>query len=57
MGHIAHLRNQFNSMNRSEQSYDYIYHEIDPVDFVNVFLQFCYHLPLEKGVALQFEQT
>ena len=24
MGHIAHLRNQFKSMNSCEQSYDYI---------------------------------
>ena len=31
MGHIAHLRNQFKSMNTFEQSYDYIYHKIGPV--------------------------
>ena len=33
MGHIAHLRNQFKSINTFEQSYDYmyIYHEISPV--------------------------
>ena len=31
MGHIAHLRNQFKSMNTFEQSYDYIYNEIGPV--------------------------
>ena len=33
MGHIAHLSNQFKSMNTFEQSYDYmyiyIYHKID----------------------------
>ena len=31
MGHIAHLRNQFKSMNTSEQSYDYIYYKIGPL--------------------------
>ena len=30
MGHIAHLRNQFKSMNTIEQSYDYIYYKIGP---------------------------
>ena len=24
---------------------------------MNVFLQFCYYLPLEKGMHLQYEQT
>ena len=27
MGHIAHLRNQFKSMNTLERSYDYIYYK------------------------------
>ena len=31
IGHIAHLRNQFKSMNTLEQSYDYIYYKTDPV--------------------------
>ena len=31
MGHMAHLRNQFKSMNTNEQSYDYIYYKIGPV--------------------------
>ena len=31
MGHIAHLRNQFKSMNTSEGSYDNIYYKTDPV--------------------------
>ena len=31
MGHIAHLRNQFKSMNSSEQSYDYLYYKSGPV--------------------------
>ena len=31
MGHIAHLRNQFKSMNILEGSYDYIYYKIGPV--------------------------
>ena len=31
MGHIAHLRNQFKSMNTFEQSYDYIYYKTGPV--------------------------
>ena len=30
-GHIAHLRNQFKSMNTFERSYDYIYYKIGPV--------------------------
>ena len=41
MGHIAHLRNQFKSMNRAEQSYYYIYHEIGPVDFQISRMYFC----------------
>ena len=31
MGHIAHLRNQFKSMNTSKRSYDYIHYKIGPV--------------------------
>ena len=31
MGHIAHLRKQFNSMNTSEQSYNYLYYKSGPV--------------------------
>ena len=31
MGHIAHLKNQFKSMNTFELSYDYKYNKIDPV--------------------------
>ena len=31
MGHIAHLRNQFKSMNTFEQSYDNIYYKTGPV--------------------------
>ena len=31
MGHIAHLRIQFNSMNTSERSYDHIYYKTGPV--------------------------
>ena len=27
MGHIAHLRNQFKSMNTFKRSYDYIYYK------------------------------
>ena len=45
MGHIAHLKNQFNSMNKFEQSNDYIYHKIGPVVHENIFkfssLYFC----------------
>ena len=31
MSHMAHLRNQFKSMNTFERSYDYIYYKIGPV--------------------------
>ena len=31
MDHIAHLRNQFKSMNTFEQRGDYIYYKIGPV--------------------------
>ena len=31
MGHIAHLRNQFKSINTFELSYDYIYYKTVPV--------------------------
>ena len=31
MGHIAHLRNQFLSMNTFERSYDHIYYKSGPV--------------------------
>ena len=31
MGHIAHLRKQFKSMNTFEQSYEYIYYKTGPV--------------------------
>ena len=31
MGHIAHLRNQFKSINTFERSYDYIYYKTGPV--------------------------
>ena len=31
MGYIAHLRNQFKSMNTFELSYDYIYYKTGPV--------------------------
>ena len=31
MGHIAHLTNQFKSMNKFERSYDYIYYKTGPV--------------------------
>ena len=31
MGQIAHLRNQFKSMNTFERSYDYIYYKTGPV--------------------------
>lgn len=36
-----------------------IYHEIGVQEkiFVNVFLQFCKYRALERGVALQYEQT
>ena len=30
-GHIAHLKNQFKSMNSIERSCDYIYYKIGPV--------------------------
>ena len=54
MGHITHLRNQFKSINTFEQSYDYIYFKIGQVDQEKIFtfLQFCYYLPMLKGVAL-----
>ena len=64
MGHIAHLRNNFKSMNTFERSYDYVYYEIGLVvqeknffNFVNALLQFCYYFPMLKGVAFSFEQT
>ena len=31
MGHIAHLRNQFKSMNTFERSFDHIYYKTGPV--------------------------
>ena len=31
MGHMAHVRNQFKSMNIFERSYDYIYYKTGPV--------------------------
>ena len=31
MGHIAHLRNQFKSMNTFERNYVYIYYKTGPV--------------------------
>ena len=31
MGPIAHLRNQFKSLNTFERSYDYIYYKTGPV--------------------------
>ena len=31
MGHIAHMKNQFKSMNTFEQNYDYIYYKTGPV--------------------------
>ena len=37
MGHIAHLRNQFKSMNTFEQSYDHIYYESGPVVQEKIF--------------------
>ena len=64
MGHIAHLRNQFKSMNTFKRSYDYIYRKTGPVvqkekilNFLKVLLQFCYHIPMLKGVVFPFEQT
>ena len=48
MGHIAHLRKQFKSIN----TYDYIITLIkrrDFLNFVNVFSLFRNYLPLEKG--------
>ena len=52
MGHIAHLRNQFESINQFEQNYDYIYiiklaqyfRKRRFLNFVNVPLQFCKYL-------------
>ena len=62
MGHIAHLRNQFKSMNTFERSYDYIYKCITKFaqwfrrrkifNIVNVLLQFCYNLPILKRCGL-----
>ena len=53
MGHIAHLRNQFKSMNTFERSYDYIYYKIGPVvqeekifKFRECTFQFCFYLPM-----------
>ena len=67
MGQIAHLRNQFNSMNTFAQSFDHMYIYIIKLaqklwrrrflNFVNIFLKFCYYLLLEKGVAIQYRQT
>ena len=65
MGHISHLKNQFDSMNTFEQSYDYICHKIDPVvhgenilKFSSLyFLQFCYYLLVGKGMAFYLKKT
>ena len=37
MGHIAHLRNQFKSINTFERSYDYIYYKIGPIVQEKIF--------------------
>ena len=37
MSHIAHLRNQFKSMNTFERSYDYIYYKNAPVVHEKIF--------------------
>ena len=37
MGHIAHMRNQFKSMNTFERNYDYIYYKIGPVVHEKIF--------------------
>ena len=65
MGHISHLKNQFDSMNKFEQSYDYIYRKIDPVvhgenilNFSSLcFLQFFYYLLVGKGMAFYLKKT
>ena len=40
MGHIAQLRNQFNSMNTFERSYDYKYYKTGPVVHEEKILKF-----------------
>ena len=41
MGHIAHLKNHFKSMNTFERSYEYIYHEIGQVVQEEEIYKFC----------------
>ena len=41
MGHIAHLRNQFKSMNTLEWSSDHIYHKTCPVVQEEKIFKFC----------------
>ena len=63
MDHIAHLKNQFKSMNTFEQSFDYmytcIYHKIGPEILEEKILKFCECIfailllsPFGKGMAL-----
>ena len=49
MGHIAHLRNHFKSMNSFERNYE------DKI-FVNVFSQFRNLISLVKGGALHLNK-
>ena len=52
MGHIAHLRNQFESMNMFEWSYDYIYYKIGPVvqeeEIIILWMYFCNFVIISK---------
>ena len=41
MGHIAHLRNQFESIYQFDQNYDYIYYKIGPVFQEEEIFKFC----------------
>ena len=68
-GHTAHLRNPVQDnqwIHLSKAIITYIKYIMKLAqkfrrrrfsNFVNVFLQFCYYLPLKKCVALQYEQT
>ena len=41
MSHMAHLRNQFKSMNTFEGSYDYIYYKTDQEVQEDKIFKFC----------------
>ena len=63
MGHIAHMRNQFESMNIFARSYDNTYYKTGPVDQEKKIFKFREYTlailllsPNVKSVAIPFEQ-